>query len=558
MSHYTIDPILKHLLRGAIKSIPFAGSLIEELIYGPLDDNKRQNEARELYSVLNQIKGKIKTLEEVVILISNSKLNYNIEINNRLQLLTSSISSAKKENYKDVNFAIVQAYRNSLIRTPLNAYLADLSNEIRLWRGLSITSPVGIEDVYVSTTVSSFENNQRKNIEISNTLDNLLEKQSGKRHFIIQGSPGSGKSTLLHHLANTHIDFFNKLSSKKLPILLHLPAVEHLCVDAGDWNISITDVVIKRASHIGDSSYSNELNLIISNVIHSGDALIFLDAVDEVSYKNRLRIKNWLEAVYKTADQCNIIITSRPISILNSLHGFHALRVEPLDSDKQDSYIDRWFKCNNKPTLAEKMIEYLEFPENFVIRGVSELAGNPLFLTMMCIEYMRYEKISRTPAALIDNFTRYLLKELDEERGIQHSHSRHNIGLDLSRKILELIASDYFEKNETSFTLDSLVFKLNKLLQEQGIQIPIPLEEVLDDLALESGLLRKDWHGEWHFSHYLFQEFFTARYHWRKQYEEDIDQTEWLNRIWFDENIDHYENVKRFYTELARRNEAKE
>jgi hypothetical protein len=118
--------------------------------------------------------------------------------------------------------------------------------------------------------------------------------------------------------------------------------------------------------------------------------------------------------------------------------------------------------------------------------------------------------------------------------------------LDLRRRVLESIASVAFDANRTIFYLESLIDILRSALSVDNCQ------NILNEINISSGLLSKDWYGKWHFSHLIFQEFFTARHRWRLEYN-GKDQTEWFNKSTSKQLYKRYKNVVDFYTQLMER-----
>ena len=451
MSQHASDTILWHFLRGTIKSIPLAGSFLDQFIYGPLDSKKRTEESKRLYTALHQLQGQLKTLEEIAVFVK-PYLTLSAEGDNKLKLLRSSIASIAEGKTEGIPSEIAKAYSDSLADAPLNAYLADLSEELRLWRGLGMPIPVGIEDIYVPVTLSDVSKNERQLFEVGNSVDGFLSKRTDTGNLLIKGPPGSGKSTLLRHLALMQTDLVNESLSDTIPIFLHLPAIERLCEDESNWHLTLPDIIARKLSHHGDERFLEALHRAVSDVIESGNAVILLDAVDEISEKDYAVLKSWISHICAVARHCHIVLTSRPLYLVEGLHSFHAIYTEPFSREKQDLFINRWFRSVKEIRRGAEMIEYLQQPEMFPVRDTSVLSGNPLFLTMMCIEYVLTRKVSRTPAELIDHFTQILLEDWDFERGVKRIRDKK--GLELKRLVIESIASGYFEDNKAVFYLE--------------------------------------------------------------------------------------------------------
>ena len=549
-NQYTTRSILWHLLRGVIKSVPIAGNLLFELLIGPLDDKSQAEQKAKLQEALHKLQGQTKTLEEVVLFVKE-QVNISQENVTKLDGLISVISSAHQGNENDHPFLpeVRQAFQSSVERAPLNAYLGELAIDLRVWRGLGVDRPVLIEAIFISTSLSRGNQAKQQIISEDEVLHALLSKELPHRNLLIEGPAGSGKSTILRYwalkLAERASSTLSLPQDAKesvsdyIPIFLPLSFVELSCNTASDWNLSIPELVAMRFLPLEDR-LSKKLRMFIVQAIKSGYAVILLDGADEISEQRRPEMKDWIDGVCCMASGSPIVLTSRPTHFVDGLGGFHKYSVCPFSSDHQQLFIVRWFENICQPEKSDLMNRYLERPDMFLVSDQS-VAGNPLFLTMMCIGFEINGKLSRTPAELVDRFTKILLRDLDEQKGLPPSR----FPLDLKRCVLESVASHFFEANRIKFFLEELLICVQTVLANS--RYSFEPEELLTEIKSRSGLLLEDRYGDWQFSHLLFQEFFTSRFRWRLHME-GHDQKEWLQKVNFDER---YENVMDFYSQLG-------
>lgn len=551
-SPYTIKNILWHLLRGGIKSVPLAGELLYELLIGPLDDKAQGREWAELQKGLHKLQGQSKTLEEVALFVKE-QVPLSQENAKKIENLISVVSAAHQGNENDHSFLpeVRQALQASVEHAPLSAYLADLAIDLGLWRGLGLDRPVLIEAIFVSASLSKGNGAMQQILSEDEVLHALLSKELPNRNLLIEGPAGSGKSTLLQYWALKLAERASraislpqdarKSVSDYIPIFLPLSFVELSCNTASDWNLSIPELVARRFLPLEDR-LSQELRAYIVQAIKSGHAVILLDGADEISEQRRPEMKSWIDGVCCTASGSPIVLTSRPTHFVDGLGGFHKYSVRPFSPDHQQLFIVRWFESIYQPEKSDRMNRYLERPDKFLVSDQS-VAGNPLFLTMMCIEFEVTGKLSRTPAELVDRFTKILLHNLDKQKGLAPSR----FPLDLKRRVLESVASHFFEANRVKFFLEELLTCGQAVLANS--RYSFEPEELLTEIESRSGLLLEDRYGDWQFSHLLFQEFFTARFRWRLHME-GHNQKEWLQKANYDER---YENVMDFYSQLGER-----
>jgi hypothetical protein len=483
-SIYTRRNLLWYALRGAIKSIPFAGAFLHELLIGPVDRAKSQE-------VLQRLRGQSDSLEEAVRYV-REQAQLSRENAGKLDDLLSLISAVRKEKEQTHPFLddVTQAFQAIVEHAPLNAYVADLALDLGQWRGLGLDRPVDIRNVYVSTSLSSGQFNKRSSISQEEVLQGLLNEQSRKRNLLIEGPAGSGKSTLLRYWALDLADRaswgsgFSKDSGASecayVPIFLPLNFVEMSCSAVNNWSLPLSDLVARRFLPL-DDRLSQQVHISIVRAIQSRHVLILLDGADEISEQRHPDIKSWIEAVSHTGNP--VVLTSRPrIDFVDGLQNFHRYSVCPFSRDDRECFILRWFQSIHQPERADGISKYLGRQDMFRM-SAEEVTGNPLFLTMMCIEFELTGKLSRTPAQLIEQFTKILLDEWNLQKGLPRSQ----FSLDLKRRVLELCASQFFEDNRTKFFLEELVSCTQSVLAKSGYSFEP--QELIREIESRSGLL---------------------------------------------------------------------
>lgn len=421
--------------------------------------------------------------------------------------------------------------------TVLDRYLADLNKELSIWRGLGLSRDIRLQCTYVSATVKGGSaSNEMSEAEL---LQSLLKAKEKPSHLLVEGDAGRGKSTLLRHWSLKLIEERKEGRSDYLPIFLPLGPLALRFRSGGNWNPPLSELVADRYSSSGSQRWK-ALRETISETIEQGHALILLDGVDEITEQDRPRMKDWIYGIQRTMGQNPIVVTSRPIHFTDSFSGFLKHTICIFDLDQQQLFIENWFGAVGQPERADSMKEYLSSPKMFLVK---DIAGNPLYLTMICIEYELTNKISRTPGTLMDQFTKILLEDWDLERAVPRIQTGN---LDLKRQVLESVAAQFFVSGQMTFSLHELV----KLTRDVIARMPgtvVDAEKLLREIEATSGLLIENRHGEWQFSHLLFQEFFTARFYWRQKHEEQ-NQTNWLQDAMYDER---YDNVIEFYSQLG-------
>ena len=303
---------------------------------------------------------------------------------------------------------------------PLDVYLSHLVDDLSLWRGLGLRRNVPLEDTYISQFIDS-SSPEAETTSDADLLQSLRDCTLQIRRILIEGPAGSGKSNLLRHWALNLANHSCPISSHDyIPIFMPLGLVEQLCEHCGSWNMPFVELV---ASIYPDASGKTSSALVdsLTEAIDSGAAMILLDAADEVSEEARSEMKSWLERISRSARRCPIVLTSRPGDYVFGMNSFEPMYLRSLNRKQRDLFISKWFQASDLKGQDQAMKELLACSPRL---DIPQLAGNPLFLTMMCVEYELTQTLSATPGALLDQFTRILLDRWDEIRTVKRVKNR--------------------------------------------------------------------------------------------------------------------------------------
>jgi predicted NACHT family NTPase len=350
--------------------------------------------------------------------------------------------------------------------------------------------------------------------------------------LFVKGIAGSGKTFFLRNWALTLSE--QGLNSPQIPIYISLNLAQLVCRDKL-WNITLADLTATLYPDCS-TSFSKQLAVSLLNIIREGKAVILLDGADEVSKDARANMRLWIELVRKSASHCALIVASRPCDYVESLGTFSSYYIKPFDNNDQKEFLALWFRGARTPRKAEQVYKHIITTPRL---QAPEIIGNPLFLTMICVEYEETASLSTTPAMLFERFSRIVLKDWDAYQGI----NRAFLSLDVKLSLLESSASYFFELGYLKIPARGLIDHVKTFLRKQGLHLNS--EEALCEIEESSGLLFTDRYGYVQFSHPLFQEFFVARHA-----VENLDGEQQLE--WFEEHYSdqRYERVIQFFQEL--------
>ncbi len=440
----------------------------------------------------------------------------------------------------------------------LRNYLLAVVSDLGLWSGLGLGRNVRLQETYVAHYVqaSSYqghkcsnlvrENREKETVRDTELLHHLLQAKYSGRYLLIEGPAGSGKTTLLRYwtltLARTACQGG---AVEHVPILIPLSLVGQLCGDDPSWDVPLVELVARQFPS-ADGKVSEQLSNCLASAIDCGHAIIMFDAIDEVPEEASNAIHGWLDRIRHSAPKCPLVITSRPdagllFAVLRAKGQCECFGISPLNSDQQREFVFRWFKSSGDARRANKMMKELNDSPRLL-----QMAARPIFLTMMCIEFEVTNRISTSQAAIFETFVRALLELWDLERGVGLVPDRRNgVPLDLKLHILEAVASRFFERGKRVFDERELTDCVQELLHK--LRAAVAANEIITQIKNRSGLLVSDRMGNHRFCHPLFQEFFVARYRFKRN-EKGEKQAQWIGDRFWDSR---FKNVVAFYAELV-------
>lgn len=417
----------------------------------------------------------------------------------------------------------------------INGYTSALIDEVESWGGLELKRSVRLKDIYVSRVVERPSGSPEESIPEKELLQQLLNKTFTNQKILIEGPAGCGKSTLLK---NWVFDLVKRpcdiVSREYVPIWLPLGEVR-------SWDMSIVELVSKKFPPDATGQMSGSLVSILALAIDSGNAFILLDAADEVQQGAHHNFKIWLNETYNSARRCPIVVTSRPGDFTMSIRGdtFH---IEPFNPEKRELFIHRWFHAANRVDLIDPMTKKLGSTPRL---NEDVLVGNPLFLTIMCIDFEYRKEIADTPGMILEHFIHILLEFWDREKCLVTKTSfQSKIQIDLKLRVLESVAAHFFEQDSRIFKQRELEEHVSTLLENLNSQVQP--DKIIEEIVSRSSILVTDRLGQFRFNHPLFQEFFVARDRVERRRMGE-SQEEWLLSGY---SNPRFNNIIQYYDEL--------
>jgi hypothetical protein len=441
-------------------------------------------------------------------------------------------------------------------------YLAALRGGLDRWCGLGLGRNISVTDVYVQQILATPSREERppmleaaglRSTE-SNPESQLRERLCGKdvdgQYVLIEGPPGSGKTTLLRKWT-LELSGENVTTGERalIPIIYQLGLAGQLCERDAALDVPLPRLVSDELPNLSHGS-ADAIAGVLAELIQSGSAIILLDAADEVPKESTHKIRRWFDRLRERANDCPIVVTTRPNSWISSalpfLRDHETHELSPFTCDQRKTMIRHWFNAGKLPGAAEEMIAELNNT-----RRLFEMASNPLFLTMMCVEYEILGRMYDKAGPMFEEFVRLLLETWDRERGVRRKLTSQRVyPVELKLQILGTIAAHFLEIDKRIFHESHVLRVVEDELHDR--RTDSDANALIDEIERTSGLVFRDRFGRYRFCHPLFQEFFAARDLFRRD-RDDESRDDWIGTRFWD---DRYKNVTAFYGELVEHDES--
>ncbi|MBD2358215.1 HEAT repeat domain-containing protein [Tolypothrix sp. FACHB-123] len=248
----------------------------------------------------------------------------------------------------------------------------------------------------------------------------IINQPETYKYIVILGDPGSGKSTLLQYLA---LDWVEKTVDKlgksgcslpPIPLLIELRAYIRNYNEGNCKNfLEFFHQSPGAISHLNQHQLQAQLK--------AGNALVMFDGLDEVFDTGQR--DDLITAIHRFTNeypQVQVIVTSRTIGYkpqrLRDAQ-FRHFMLQDLSNEQIQDFINRWHNLTfNSETEKLRRKQRLQTAIK-TYKAITELAGNPLLLTIMAV-LNRHQELPRDRAELYKKASELLLYKWDVERAI--------------------------------------------------------------------------------------------------------------------------------------------
>ena len=191
------------------------------------------------------------------------------------------------------------------------------------------------------------------------------------RRWVVRGDPGAGKTTLLRHLAGS---LARETHPAWIPVFESLPRL----MRHREWLFDRLARNLARAGHP-----ARGLTPVLEREAREGRLLLLLDGLDEVPREDRDDAEGLLRDLSAHWPRTPLVVSSRPIGYRRPGGEFRELDLLPFDRVRRQRFLARWFgRKTGEPDDAQaaRALATLEADASLI-----ELAGNPLYLTLMAL-----------------------------------------------------------------------------------------------------------------------------------------------------------------------------
>jgi len=318
------------------------------------------------------------------------------------------------------------------------------------------------------------------------------------RRWVILGDPGAGKTTLLRHFTAT-------LAADRyrtwVPVFESLPQL----LRSKEF---ILDPIGRRMERLGRSG--EKLKALLKRRGTKGHLLLLLDGLDEVPRERREEAEQILRDLADCWQKSPLVVTSRPIGYRRPGADFRELSLLPLDRERRRAFLARWLGRETgipDETRAARALSTLDSPE------LRELAGNPLYLTLMALLFESGIEPDRNRTRLYDQVFALLFE------GRHHGPLRESLeAQETVRAVLRRLAYDLTAEGRDTEPVTGLEKRLRSP-ELDGLRATLErvsgwnqMRPFLDDLSQKTGIIgpHDGPSADWRFWHRTFREALTA------------------------------------------------
>ncbi|MGY6277230.1 NACHT domain-containing protein [Methylomonas sp. MgM2] len=356
-------------------------------------------------------------------------------------------------------------------------------------------------------------------------IDSLLRK--ARKPIVLLGEPGSGKSVTLRHLA---LGIARQQSDGRriwpaLPVYVHLGSYSQN--DDKGQAIELLEFIKYQLGHVIPGG-SNILE-VLEDALKQGRIYLLLDAMDEMPSKDFASRADRIKQFLIEYGKLNSIVIACRNREYSGTFPHSELIVEPFNAKRVHEYLEKHWELYakrilNPDTQQTAHSSYLALAEPD--HPLFTFATNPFSLKLLANYF--FANAGTLPRIHAEVFESYIEKKLEVE---SNRRKWREAKQETVLNIWKEIAYGTLESNLGTYLSSSEIAKLERLKARTSNEI----NEALD-VAICSGLMRREVDDSVRFEHHRLLEYLAASY-W-EQISRNSDLTvDHLNNPWWRETI---------------------
>ncbi len=310
-------------------------------------------------------------------------------------------------------------------------------------------------------------------------------RQDGARTYIIDGA-GMGKSMFARHLMLTEL-----IREDRIPLLLELRRIRP------------EDGLIEALAHELDDLDKTFDRDTLLRLLSIGRFLIVLDGLDELPAARRHEISRDVEELAIKAENCALILTSRPEIPLPDMPRSRGLALKPLSQAQAISLLRRYDRFANISIGEALAAQIHEVPQRFL--------ATPLLVALLYRTYGFNGSISTRISSFYDELYNALYKGHDLSKSGFSREKDSGLEAEDFRRLLRAFSFIAIARQKDSFGSESNVIGLIQEAEQLVPKHPNSATAFFHDLLVAVPLLLRDG-TEIRFIHKTIAEYFAAEY----------------------------------------------
>ncbi|MBX2865214.1 MAG: NACHT domain-containing protein [Leptolyngbyaceae cyanobacterium MAG.088] len=424
---------------------------------------------------------------------------------------------SNKEVSKIVHNAIEDLVKDTQIKT------RELINErCGFMQILDMSKPIEVEDIFTEVKITK-QIPSKRHVELSELVKIAQQRNEPNNHkfnttrlleeevkfsgvdlvenysrLILLGRPGAGKTTFLKYIAV----FVNRSEV--------LPGFISVYISLKDFQNHSNRITLRE--HIENDFLRCNVNQeSLDRLLRESKIIFLFDGLDEVRKEEFNWVSHQIKEMSQLYSKNRFIITCRLAASEYKFENFLEAEVCEFTEDQVQIFVNNWFASKNSHNKAEKFIRRVSFDEE-----ISELATNPLLLTLLCMVFEDSEDFPQNRAELYQEGLDVLLRKWDISRAVERPETYKNLSKNKKEDLLSKIAYATFEKNEGLFKQKMIESEIRDYIYNlpRSIRAPedvdLDCHAVLKSIVAQHGLIVEIAKGIYSFSHRTFHEYFVS------------------------------------------------